>query len=317
MLCLTGTTGKLGSQVLKTILEKKLISPQNLVISTRDDPSDQKFHDLIAKGIIVRKSNYNDPASMERAYAGCKKLFLISSYDIHLDFPRGPVGTGREGQHFKAIDAARKVGIKHIYYTSLAFGDNSEAGVMQAHRRTELYLEKIHKEDPSFTYTIIREGVYTEVWPSFLGHYDIEKDTREEILVTGDGGVRWVEIPDLGFATAFIITSNGYENKTISLSHPKMLTLADIAKIISEVKGKKITVKTVEREVAIKSQVIHACDPLKGNETIIRWWASMDEALPKGETGVGIQDDTLERILKENGRKLRDPEDKIREMLKT
>jgi uncharacterized protein YbjT (DUF2867 family) len=42
------------------------------------------------------------------------------------------------------------VGVKHIYYTSLAFKDDATAGVMQAHLRTEEVLKK-----SGVTYTII------------------------------------------------------------------------------------------------------------------------------------------------------------------
>jgi uncharacterized protein YbjT (DUF2867 family) len=58
-----------------------------------------------------------------------------------MDFNNAAHGYGREKHHFAAVDAALKAGVGHIYYTSLAFGSESEAGVMQAHLRTEAYLK--------------------------------------------------------------------------------------------------------------------------------------------------------------------------------
>lgn len=52
---------------------------------------------------------------------------------ISMDFNNTSHGNGREKHHFAAIDAALNVGVKHIYYTSLVFGSNSGAGVMQPH----------------------------------------------------------------------------------------------------------------------------------------------------------------------------------------
>jgi hypothetical protein len=64
-----------------------------------------------------------------------------------------------------AIDAARRAGVKHIYYTSLAFGSPSKAGVMRAHLRTEAYLATLS----DLKVTVIREGLYNESWPLYLG----------------------------------------------------------------------------------------------------------------------------------------------------
>ena len=50
--------------------------------------------------------------------------------------------------------AAQKAGVEHIYYTSLAFGPESNAGVMRAHLRTEAFLKGLG----DIKFTIIREG---------------------------------------------------------------------------------------------------------------------------------------------------------------
>ena len=73
----------------------------------------------------------------------------------------------RVRNHINAIDAAKRVGITHIYYTSLAFASDSVAAVMQAHLDTEKYLK-----ESGVTYTIIREGIYSESWPLYLGFFD-------------------------------------------------------------------------------------------------------------------------------------------------
>lgn len=57
--------------------------------------------------------------------------------------------------------------MKHVYYTSLAFGSDSEAGVMRAHLRTEEYLRKLEGE--GMKVTVVREGLYNSSWPLFLG----------------------------------------------------------------------------------------------------------------------------------------------------
>ena len=70
-----------------------------------------------------------------------------------MDFNDAPLWSGRELHHRRAIDAAREAGVKHIYYTSLAFANPSKASVMRAHIRTEAYLKE---ECDDISWTIIR-----------------------------------------------------------------------------------------------------------------------------------------------------------------
>lgn len=67
--------------------------------------------------------------------------------------------------------------MKHVYYTSLTFGANSNARVMRAHLRTE-YLQRLEKAR-KMNVTVIREGLYNSSWPLYLGYFD-EGDVRGE-----------------------------------------------------------------------------------------------------------------------------------------
>src|SRR4051794_34168688 len=101
-------------------------------------------------------------------------------------------------------------------------------------------------------YTIIREGLYNESWPLYLGYYfDTKSDPRSEIVVGGDCPISWTSIADLGLASALVLVapSDQYASKTFYLSATKApKTLAEIAQIVSDVKGKRITTKKVSRQ---------------------------------------------------------------------
>jgi hypothetical protein len=121
----------------------------------------------------------------------------------------------------------------------------------------------------------------------------------------------------LGFASAFIITApvNKYKNATLSLVHPTVITLQDIAKIISEVKKIPFKVRIVSSEEAIKSQIAHSAPDIKSfGEVFFKYWNSLHQAVAAGE---GIkEDDTVEKILSSKGRKLTDAREIIRQMLR-
>ena len=306
MLALTGTTGKIGGAVLNSILRENLVPPNQLVICTSSDPNDARWDELKSKGTQVRLSKHEDPESMIKAFSGCSKLFLVSTPAIAMDFNNPPLVEGREKSHIAAIKAAQKAGVKHIYYTSLAFGNQSNAGVMQAHLRTEAFLHDM--KDTKFT--IIREGLYNESWPLYLGYYDLNGDDRTEIVIAGDGPISWTSIADLGHGTALILEeqSDKYEGKTFYLTGGDVLTLKDIAKLVSTIKGKQLTTKVVSREEYVEFYTQRGIE-----RPSVEWWSTTYAALEAGEC---IPDDlTLVNLLRSKGRELESVQKTIQEML--
>jgi uncharacterized protein YbjT (DUF2867 family) len=306
MLALTGTTGKIGGAVLHAILEQNLIPPSELVLCTSSNPTDQRFDALRARGATVRQSNYDDLESMSKAFAGCEKLFLVSTPRIAMDYNDAPYGQGREKHHFAAIRAATEAGVKHIYYTSLAFGSESKAGVMRAHLRTEGALKNMK----GVKYTIIREGLYNESWGLYFGYYNSKGDDRKEVVVAGDGKISWTSITDLGLGTALIVAdpSTKYEEKTLYLSSSKAYTLQDIAEMVSKVKRKDVFLKIVPRDEYIQYYTN------SGKERAsVEWWSSSYAALEAGECK--IEDKSLSELLSSKGRVAKDVEETIRDVL--
>lgn len=278
---LTGTTGKLGSEVLKHLL--KFVPASRIIVSVYNPAG----HESLSKTVVtVRHGDYTDPASLDQAFEGADKLFLVSSpsFDDEL----------RIHSHSNAIDAAKRQGIKRIIYTSLAFGDNCTAQVMQAHLATEAYLKA-----SGVPYTIIREAVYMESWPLFAGFY--AKGARE-LVVAGDGGVAWADRLDLAEGTAKVLAGDAFENETITFTGPKAHTLRETLAVVSSVVGHPIELKVVSEEEYAR---YHAD---KG--AVIKFWVS---TYPWLETGaVAVVDPLLEQLL---GRPLKRFEDRLKELL--
>ncbi|PQE07162.1 hypothetical protein CJF31_00004814 [Rutstroemia sp. NJR-2017a BVV2] len=307
MLALTGTSGNIGGATLKAILEHKLIPASELVICTSSPPSDDKFETYTSQGISVRESDYDRPETMVKAFAGCDKLFLVSTPRNHLDYNNAPYGQGREKHHFAAINAAREAGVKHIFYASLAFGLESKAGVMRAHIRTEKYLKSL----TDIKYTIIREGLYQESWPLYLGFYDRENDTRDEVVIAGDGKLSMPAIPDLGVANALILAdeSGKYDGKLFYLSSSTAYTLQEILDIVSKIRGKEQKTKIVSPEEYVE----YYAERRDAAKPMLEWWSSSYTALEEGEAL--IDDRTFDELLASKGVKPKPMEETIKEMI--
>jgi len=113
---------------------------------------------------------------------------------------------------------------------------------MTAHLDTEDLLKT-----SGLKYTIIREGVYSEAFPVFLGYFD--SATTTEIVVPGDGAISFASREDLGEGTAQLLFSHDhYENQTILLTGSEAYTIKQTAVLVSEILGHEIPVRIVSLE---------------------------------------------------------------------
>src|SRR5437899_11615343 len=104
-LVITGAAGHLGRRTAELLLER--VDPAELILVSR---SPQALGDLAARGATVRRGDFDDPGSLVAAFAGGKRLLLISTDAIGRRVP----------QHANAIQAARAAGVRHVAYTSIA-----------------------------------------------------------------------------------------------------------------------------------------------------------------------------------------------------
>src|SRR5688572_20928077 len=205
-------------------------------------------------------------------------------------------GSGREKHHYVAIDAARKAGVRHLIYSSLAFQNPSKSGVMRAHIRTEAYLSSL----TDVQVTVVREGLYNESWPLYLGYYDPTGDERGTVRLAGDGKICWTAIEDLGLGNALILAAPTEEwaGKTVYLSTPPdtAKSLKEVAALVSDRRGKYVSVEIVDRQEHNK----HYIHDRKMDAPAVEWWSHTYEALEDGECL--IDDPTLSTLLQSKGK---------------
>ncbi|KAH9888351.1 NmrA-like family protein [Cubamyces lactineus] len=287
----TGTTGGLGSQVLKYLL--KLVPAFDVVVSLYNPAGASEA--IKESGVEIRRGDYGDPASLDQAFAGADKLLIVSYPSIAHEL--------RVKHHKNAIDAAKRAGVKHVYYTSLAFAGNSVAAVMQAHIDTERYLK-----ESGLTYTILREGIYSESYPLYFGFFNAAEGKDEVIIPYSDGGIAWVSREDLGEGTAKIMVQGGFENETRLLSGSRTITLKEIADKVSSLLGRSIRLVIGSEDDYVRANV--GKHGPRGEEEFLRKWATTYKALERGE--LDVVDPLLQEVL---GRELKPFGETLKETL--
>lgn len=268
----TGATGGLGQAVVENLLQTT--RPDQLAVLVRDPA---KAAGLQAQGVTIRQGDYNDYASLTAAFAGIEKLFLVSGNDVAQRVP----------QHTNAVNAAREAGVRHLVYTSFQRktedGSSAIAFVAEAHLATEKLLRQ-----SGLTYTILKNALYFDVLPLFMGPQVLETGTI--YLPAGEGRGSLASRADLGAAGAAVLTSPGHENQTYELAGNTSYSFTDIAQLLSSLSGK--TIQYVSPSVAeFRAQLAAAGVPAEG----IQMAAAFSVALAQGE--LDFPDPTLEKLL--------------------
>lgn len=280
-LFVTGASGHLGRRVLVHLLETYKVAPGRIVAGTRDPG---KLADLAARGVAVRRVDFEDPASLAASLAGIDRMLLIST--DALDRP------GRRlAQHTAAVDAARKAGVGHIVYTSMPQPDDSLIPFAPDHLGTERALEA-----SGLGWTILRNSWYMEnllhVLPDVLA-------SGTWFTSAGEGRVAHVLREDCARAAAVVLASESTANARYDITGPELLTTAEIAAAVGSAAGREIRVVQVSDE-QLAQGMLAAGVPAH----MVPFWVAFDANTRAGK--VAIVSDAVKKLTGSAPQTLRD-----------
>src|SRR4051812_21540158 len=141
----TGATGQLGRLTVEALLARGV--PAAEIVATGRDLD--KIADLAARGVTVRKADFDDPATLKDAFADADKILLVSGSEPGKRIP----------QHRNAVDAAREAGVSLLAYTSAPRADTTALKLAEEHAATESYIL-----DSGVPYAFLRNSWYFEVY---------------------------------------------------------------------------------------------------------------------------------------------------------
>ncbi|MNH84736.1 Quinone oxidoreductase 2 [compost metagenome] len=220
---ITGASGKLGSLIIEQLVQK--VPPNQIIACVRRLESGESFEQ---HGISVRQCDYDEPESLEQAFAGASQLLLISS--SHHD------DTTRLRQHAHVIDAAKKSKVEHLLYTSFAFPEHGSGSPVHLHLATEYAIRTT-----GIPYTFLRNALYTD----FVEVLDLETAIKKGQLSISPGDWKFNSVTrlDLALAIAAILSEpGGHMNTTYELTAPNSWTFRDLAAALSDLTGTTISI---------------------------------------------------------------------------
>lgn len=260
MILVTGATGALGSATIDFLLKKTPAS--NIAALVRDEA---KAAPLKEKGIAVRIGDYNDVPSMVKAFQGVDKLLFVSSSEIE----------NRSQQHRNVVEAAKQANVGHVVYTSFVRRNETETSPIAFVAKSHLDAEAALKAS-GLRYTLLKNGLYMDMLPYFLGQQVIE--TGVVFQPAGDGQAAFVLRNDLAEATANVLTTDGHEGKSYDLPGAVPITYSEVAETLSKIAGKEIAYVSPTQEV-YRTEMTKAGVP----EMYIGMFGAFAEAIRQGE----------------------------------
>lgn len=211
----TGGTGNVGGAVARELLKRGA----EVRVLARKEPEAGK----LPAGVEVAIGDLMDPVSLEAAFEGVDKLFLLNA-----------VVADELTQALIAYGIAKRKGIQQITYLSVF---KAEQFKDVPHFASKLAVENALRES-GMAYTILRPGYY------------IQNDATLKGALTGAGiypmpigtdGICAVDIRDIAEAAAISLTSEGHNGQTYDLVGPTLINGSANASLWSRLLGKEIT----------------------------------------------------------------------------
>jgi uncharacterized protein YbjT (DUF2867 family) len=224
---ITGSTGNVGSQVVKQL--SSFSGSVRAAVQSKNRADDIKN----TKAELV-EMNFNKSDTIEAAFKDIQKLFLLT-----------PFVPDMVEMSKSLIREAKKANVNHIVKQS-AFGSDLEDGITmnKLHRQVE---EAIISS--GINYTFLRPMSFMQ---NYLGLGDSIKSQGVFYAPLIDSRTSFVDVRDIAAVAVEALTKSGHENKAYNITGPEAVSNYDIANILSKTTGRKITYVNISDDDARK-----------------------------------------------------------------
>jgi uncharacterized protein YbjT (DUF2867 family) len=230
MIVVTGATGQIGSEVVRLLAEKG-----EKVHPLIRDP--KKAMSLSHPNVMFVMGDLSDPKSLDAAFKGAQKLFLLTSAASDLV----------ELQH-NAIEAAKRAGIQHVVKLSAMGADkDSQVNLGRWHYQTEEELKK-----SGMKWTILQPHFFMQNVAMMAGSI---KGQGAIYAPVKDGKLAMVDIRDIAAVAVAALTEPGHEGQTYVITGGEAISFQDLARQIGEATGKPVKYVDIPPEEARKAML--------------------------------------------------------------
>ncbi|WP_431258526.1 NAD(P)H-binding protein [Roseateles chitinivorans] len=237
----TGAGGALGRLVCQALLSA---GHKGVVAGSR---MPAKLGHLAAAGAIPVLADFDQPFTLEAAFAGASQALIISTDAL-------TVPGHRLVQHAAALAAALRQQVGHLVYTSMPDPARSVAIPFAAdHAAMEEGLR--HSGRP---WTSLRNSWYQENLLAYLPQ--IVRDGTW-FTAAGAGRIAFVAREDAAAAAAAVLATH-QDRGVMDVAGPQALTIDDIAAVVAHILGRSLRVVHTTPDVVQREMLRQGVDPV-------------------------------------------------------
>jgi uncharacterized protein YbjT (DUF2867 family) len=229
----TGATGTIGKEVVRALRAKNL----SVRAGAR---TPEKLEALKKLGAEVVALDFNDPASVQSAFEGVDRVFLLTP------FVESPVELAKG-----AIAAAKKAGVRFILRMSAAGADPNAPAVLP---REHGIIENLVK-DSGIPWAVIQPSFFMDNFFNYSG--DSIKGQSAVYGASGTGKVAYVSSADVGAVAAEILANpEKHASKSYLITGGEAVTDEQAVRTLSEVLNREIKLVNMpakDYEAALRS----------------------------------------------------------------
>jgi uncharacterized protein YbjT (DUF2867 family) len=226
----TGASGNIGSEVVKQLL---VVAPAvSIKAAVHSLQNVKKVKD--GNRVKVIAIDYNESDTLREALKDVDKLFLLTP-----DVPNAPDLASN------AVSEAKKAGIRHIVKQSVMGADlEADVGTMRLHRQVEEIIEQ-----SGIPFTFLRPNEFMQNFINF--HSPSIKGNNAFYIPLEDAKVSLVDVRDIAaVAVKSLIDEDKHKNKTYLITGPEALSYHQVAEVLSNATGKRISYVNISEEEA-------------------------------------------------------------------
>jgi uncharacterized protein YbjT (DUF2867 family) len=226
----TGASGNIGSEIVKQLLGVAPAFSIKAAVHSRQNVKNVKDGDRVK----VIPIDCNELDTLREALRDVDKLFLLTP-----DVPNAPDLASN------AVSEAKKVGIRHIVKQSVMGADlEADVGTMRLHRQVEKIIEQ-----SGIPFTFLRPNEFMQ---NFINFYSPSiKGNNAFYIPLEDAKVSLVDVRDIAaIAVESLIDEDKHKNKTYLMTGPEALSYHQVAEVLSNATGRKISYVNISEEEA-------------------------------------------------------------------
>lgn len=210
----TGASGNVGAPLVDLLAG----SPDAAVRIGVRDPKKAQPRD--GGRVAPVAFDFMEPATYGPALAGVDKLFLL----------RPPAVSDVQRYLLPVVDAARRAGVRHIVYLSVA-----GAGTVRVlpHYRVERHIEA-----SGVPYTFLRAGFFMQNLSTT--HRDDIRERGEIMVPAGRGKTAFIDTRDIAAVAARALLDPGHEGQAYHLTGVEALDFHEVAALFTDVLGRPV-----------------------------------------------------------------------------